>query len=121
MAILALGVAVYCRPVRSQAWAEAGPAKIAMLTLATLWFSPVVWSYHFVAATPVLAILFLRGRYRWQWVVPVVVVWGGALGLLYFNAARVAGVLLWMSLLLGAGLVVFPAAADTDVEYEYNT
>ena len=32
-----------------------------MMTLATLWFSPVVWSYHFVAATPVLAILFLRG------------------------------------------------------------
>ena len=54
MAVLALGVAVYCRPVRSQAWAVQGPAKIAMLSLATIWFSPVVWSYHFVAATPVL-------------------------------------------------------------------
>ena len=80
MAVLALGVAIYCRPVGIRAWAEEGPAKIAMMTLATLWFSPVVWSYHFVAATPVLAILLLRGRYRWQWVVPVVVVWGGALG-----------------------------------------
>ena len=114
MAILALGVAIYCRPVGSQAWAEQGPAKIAMMTLATLWFSPVVWSYHLVAATPVLAILFLRGRYRWQWVVPVVVVWAGSLGLLAFDAARAAGVLLWMSLLLGAGLVAFPAAADTE-------
>ena len=87
-----------------------------MMTLATLWFSPVVWSYHFVAATPVLAILLLRGRYRWQWVVPVVVVWVGALSLLAFDAARAAGVLLWMSLLLGAGLVVFPAAADTECQ-----
>jgi hypothetical protein len=114
MIILALGVAIYCRPVKSQEWVEHGPAKIAMLTLSTIWFSPVVWSYHFVAATPVLAILFLRARYRWQWVLPVAVVWTGALGLLAFNAARVAGVLLWMSLLLGAGLVVFPQVADTE-------
>ena len=114
MAIVALGVAIYCRPVKPQAWAEQGPAKIAMMTLATLWFSPVVWSYHFVAATPVLAILLLRGRYRWQWVVPVVVVWVGGLALLSFDVARVAGVLLWMSLLLGAGLVAFPAVGDTE-------
>ena len=118
LAVLALGVAIYCRPVSSQAWAEQGPAKIAMLTLATLWFSPVVWSYHLVAATPTLAILFLRGRYRWQRVVPVVAVWGGALGLLAFDVARVAGVLLWMSLLLGAGLAAFPAEADT-YSHEY--
>ena len=85
-----------------------------MLTLATLWFSPVVWSYHFVAATPVLAILLLRGRYRWQWVVPVVAVWAGALVLLKFDVARASGVLLWMSLLLGAGLVAFPAVVDTE-------
>ena len=116
MAVLALGVAIYCRPVRPTAWADQGPAKIAMITLATLWFSPVVWSYHFVAATPVLAILLLRGRYRWQWVVPVIVVWAGGLCLLAFDVARVAGVLFWMSLLLGAGLVVFTAATDTDAD-----
>jgi hypothetical protein len=120
MAVLALGVAVYCRPVRLQAWAEQGPAKIAMLTLATLWFSPVVWSYHLVAATPTLAILFLRGRYRWQRVLPVVAVWAGAMGLLAFDVARVAGVLLWMSLLLGAGLAAFPAGADT-CSHEYSS
>ncbi len=119
MAILALGVAIYCRPVSSQAWPEQGPAKIAMMTLATLWFSPVVWSYHLVAATPVLAILLLRGRYRWQWVLPAVAVWAGAISLLAFDAARAAGVLLWMSLLVGAGLVVFPAAADTEAKPEY--
>jgi hypothetical protein len=119
MAVLALGVAIYCRPVGPQAWPEQGPAKIAMMTLATLWFSPVVWSYHFVAAAPVLAILLLRGRYRWQWVVPVVLVWAGGLGLLAFDVARFAGVLLWMSLLLGAGLVAFSSKADT-ASYGYN-
>ncbi|MEI8373156.1 MAG: glycosyltransferase family 87 protein [Planctomycetota bacterium] len=116
MAILVLGVAIYCRPVKSQDWAERGPAKIALLTLATIWFSPVVWSYHFVAATPVLAILLLRGRYRWQWVVPVIVVWGGALGLLAIDAIRAAGVLLWMSLILSAGLVVFPIEKDIEAD-----
>jgi hypothetical protein len=120
MAILALGVAIYCRPEASRAWSEQGPNKIAMMTLATVWFSPVVWSYHLVAATPVLAILFLRGRYRWQWVVPVVVVWVGALVLLASDVARASGVLLWMSLLLGAGLVAFPAKADT-ARYEYSS
>ena len=114
MAVLALGVAIYCRPVGCQAWAEEGPAKIAMMTLATLWFSPVTWSYHFVAAAPVLAILLLRGRYRWQWVVPVVAVWVGALGLLAFGAMRASGLLLWMSLLLGVGLVAFPVGRDTE-------
>ena len=113
-AVLALCVAIYCRPVLPRAWAEKGPAKIAMLTLSTLWFSPVVWSYHPVAAVPVLAILLLRGHYRWQWVVPVVAVWVVALGLMAFDVARASGVLLWMSLLLGAGLVVFPATKDTE-------
>jgi len=113
MAILAVAVAIYCRPVRSQAWPEQGPAKIAMMTLATVWFSPVVWSYHLVAATPVLAILFVRGRYRWQWVAPVVAVWAGSLVLLASDVARASGILLWMSLLLGAGLVAFPVRADT--------
>jgi hypothetical protein len=120
LVILALVMAVYCRPVTVTAWAEKGPAKIAMMMLATIWFSPVVWSYHFVAATPVLAILLLRGRYRWQWVLPVVVVWAGALALLASDTLRAAGVLLWMSLLLGAGLALFPARADT-VNNEYCT
>jgi hypothetical protein len=118
LAFLALGLAIYFRPVSQAAWANQGPAKIAMMMLATIWFSPVVWSYHFVAATPVLAILLLRGRYRWQWVAPVIAVWGLSLGLLASDTVRAAGVLLWMSLLLGAGLVLFPAKADTCI-HEY--
>ena len=37
------------------------------------------------------------------------------------DTARTAGVLLWMSLLLGAGLVVFGAEADTEAKHEYCT
>jgi hypothetical protein len=106
--LLFLAVAVYCRPVRPAEWAEKGPSKLVMLSLATLWFSPVTWSYHFVAATPALAALLLRARYRWAWILPVFLLWGGALCLLKFETMRVAGVLLWMSLLLGAGLLVYP-------------
>ncbi len=112
MGLLALGVAVYCRPRKSEG-AEGRRDKIVMITLATLWFSPVVWSYHFVAATPVLAVLLLRGRYRWQLVVPVVGLWLGAFCLLKFEAARAAGVLLWMTLLLGAAFAGLPVASES--------
>ena len=61
-----------------------------MLSLATLWFSPVTWSYHFVAATPAVAALFLPHRYRWAWVIPVFVVWCTHC-LLGFASMRTAG------------------------------
>ena len=123
-ALLFLAVAFYCRPEMKkgtslisehgrETTSSMGPSgyqpKLVMLTLATLWFSPVTWSYHFVAATPAVAALLLRARYRWAWVMPVVVVWCAALCLLSFATMRAAGVLLWMSLLIGAGLVVYPA------------
>ncbi len=123
-ALLFLAVAYYCRPemkkgtslisaprreITSGGMVSSGyQSKLVMLTLATLWFSPVTWSYHFVAATPAVAALLLRARYRWAWVIPVVVVWCAALCLLSFAAMRTAGVLLWMSLLIGGGLILYP-------------
>jgi len=128
MGLLALGVAIYCRPARSfnpeptataadgldprRRWLRVKrpfPQKLIMLSLATLWFSPVAWSYHFVAATPAVAALLLAARYRWTWIALILVVWFGGLSLLAFDTMRAAGVLLWMSLLLGAGLLVYPA------------
>ncbi len=125
MGLLAVGVAIYCRPERTivafrsakvallsrSERRQSGfslPSKLIMLSLATLWFSPVAWSYHFVAATPAVAALLLRARYRWTWIAPILVVWFGGLSLLAFDTMRAAGVLLWMSLLLGAGLLVYP-------------
>ena len=109
-ALLLLAVAYYCRPEKGTSLISApnNRAQFVMLTLATLWFSPVTWSYHFVAATPAVAALLLRARYRWALVIPVFVVWCAALCLLGFATMRAAGVLLWMSLLIGAGLLVYP-------------
>ncbi len=72
-ALLFLAVAYYCRPetrkgtsliIAPRREATSGcmgssgyQSKLVMLTLATLWFSPVTWSYHFVAATPAVAAL----------------------------------------------------------------
>lgn len=107
MALLGVVVAIYCRPTSSRGGSEDMSNKIALLSLATLWFSPVVWSYHFVAATPALAILLMRCRYRSGWVLSIVGLWAGSLCLLGSNVARSAGVLLWMSLFLGVGLALF--------------
>jgi hypothetical protein len=136
-ALLFIAVAFYCRPEkgpekgtsiisapekgtspigarhpegRSGKWLMSPfPQKLVMLSLATLWFSPVTWSYHFVAATPAVAALLLRARYRWALVMPVFVVWSAALCLLGIATMRAAGVLLWMSLVSGLGLVLYPS------------
>ena len=62
-----------------------------------------------MAAVPALAALLLRARYRWVYVAPIVLVWSGGFCLFGFDAMRAAGVLLWISLLLGAALLIYPA------------
>ena len=45
-----------------------------------------VFTTNLVAAAPVLAILLLHGRYRWQWVVPVVAVKCGQMSIVWPEA-----------------------------------
>jgi hypothetical protein len=108
-ALLAVGVAAFCRRERKGAPARQGPdelpAQIALVVLATLWFSPVVWSYHLTAATPALAVVLYRCRHHQPAAWAVVGAWLTALGLLACPVARAAGILLWLSLLLGLALV----------------
>ena len=106
-ALLAMAVAAFCRRPEGETPAVQGPMEIALIVLATLWFSPVVWSYHLTAATPALAMLLTRHRAagRWRAIAIVVIVWPLALCLLAWPVARALGVLLWLSLLLGAALV----------------
>ncbi len=58
MSLLALAIVIYCRrpgrDLRPGQWAT----EIALVVLATLWFSPLVWSYHLTAALPALAVVF---------------------------------------------------------------
>ena len=104
--MLALGIAVFCWPPGRRAPAARQSTEIALIVLATLWFSPVVWSYHLTAATPALALVISRDQDRWRLLsLLVAVVWLAALGLLCWPVARACGVLLWLSLWLGVALV----------------
>ena len=89
-ALLAMAVAAFCCRPESEMPAVQGPMEIALIVLATLWFSPVVWSYHLTAATPALAMLLTRHRAagRWRAIAIVAFVWLLALCLLAWPVAR---------------------------------
>ena len=101
-AFLALG-AVVLRAIRRPAhtlapgdWA----VEIALVVLCTVWFSPVVWSYHLTAALPALAVVMAgsdESRKR-----AVSLVWLAGVALFAVPLARAAGHMLWASLFLGA-------------------
>jgi hypothetical protein len=103
--LLATAVALYWRRPGRGLSARQWATEIAMLVLSTLWFSPVVWSYHPTAATPALALVLSRLARRRRLLWTIVALWLLSLALLAFPVARVLGNLLWMSLLLGAALV----------------
>ena len=103
--LLGAGVAVYCR---RPAWATSPRQwsnEIALAALSTLWFSPVVWSYHPTAAAPALAVVLgkVAGRPAWAWAIACT--WMAAISLLGLPALRAWGDLLWLSFALGAMLV----------------
>lgn len=105
MGLLGLGVLVFCRrPGRDLSPAQ-WSAEIALIVLSTLWFSPLVWSYHPTAATPALAILVARSPKHTRLVWAVAVFWLLSQILLAWPVARAAGVLLWANLLVGAVLI----------------
>ncbi|MGA2033544.1 MAG: glycosyltransferase family 87 protein [Thermoguttaceae bacterium] len=102
---LAAAIALFCRRKGCALSPEKWSVEIALVTLATLWFSPVTWSYHPTAALPALAIVLNRcgRRPTWAWI--VCLVWLAALGLLALPVARAAGDLLWLSFAVGAALI----------------
>jgi hypothetical protein len=90
-------------------------AEIALAALATMWFSPIVFSYHPTAALPALAVILGSRWERSRLKILTLVVWLLAMVLLAFPAARAAGDLLWASLLLGltVGVIAETAARTT--------
>ncbi len=78
--------------------------EIATVCLATLWFSPILFSYHPVAALPALAILLAGPPGRLKHV--SLVAWVVATVLLAVPQARFVGEILWASGLLGLALVL---------------
>lgn len=105
MLSLGAGVGFFCR----RPWHVLSPpqwsAEIALIVLSTLWFSPLVWSYHPTAATPALALVLSHGPRRLRLAWTITALWLLSIALLAWPAARAFGVLLWMNLLLGGALV----------------
>jgi hypothetical protein len=102
---LGLAVVAYCRlpgrELSSRRWAT----EIALIVLATLWFSPLVWSYHPTAALPALALVFARAPRHSRLALAMAVIWLVSLALMALPIARVLGVTLWTNLLVGVILI----------------
>jgi hypothetical protein len=105
MALLVLAVGFVCRRPGRELSPGQWASENALIVLATLWFSPLVWSYHPTAATPALALILSRGsQHNWlSWTVGLL--WLLGMVLLAWPVARTYGDLLWVSLLVGAVLV----------------
>lgn len=105
VAALSLAGLCFChRP-----WYDTSPqqwsAEIALLLLATLWFSPVVWGYHPTSVVPALAIV-VRKSSEYPWIGRgMVLVWLVTLVLFAVPGARLLGHVTVASLLLGAAVV----------------
>lgn len=116
--LIGLGILAVSRRAAWATWPDQWGSEIALLALATLWFSPVAWSYHNTAVAPALAAILGR-RQRHPWIAWLIVgLW--ALGMASFGVrlARGLGVTLWLSLLMGALLVGTTRRADPATEQE---
>ncbi len=115
LAVLVVAVAFFCRKAGDGLPAARRAAEIALVVLATMWFSPIVFSYHGTAALPALAVVLGT---RWERSLlkrAALIVWVLAALLLALPEARSAGELLWASLLLGAVVAITgrgPVSAD---------
>ncbi|HEY2837511.1 MAG TPA: glycosyltransferase family 87 protein, partial [Pirellulales bacterium] len=82
--------------LRPEDWA----AEISIVLLTTLWFSPVVWSYHFTAAFPAIALLMARQDHEAS-KRTTAVVWIIAGACFAIPLARAGGHMLWATLFIG--------------------
>lgn len=77
------------------------PLEIALVSLSTIWFSPVVWSYHLLSIAPALALILLRERHERLAVWSLVGFWVAAMASLGSIDLRSYGALLVTSWVLG--------------------
>jgi hypothetical protein len=103
---IGLGVLTVCRRPANRLGPQEWATQIALVLLATLWFSPVIWSYHPIAAAPALAVVLARKPAfpRTAWL--VVGLWLSSMILLAIDVARLLCVQLWASMILGVVLTV---------------
>jgi len=90
--------------------------EIALVCLTTIWFSPVAWSYHFLAVTPAMALILVRKHHDPVAVWSLVALWIVALALLGSPNARSYGEMLITSAVLAVAacrLSRFTPAGET--------
>lgn len=117
MGLLGVGFLLLLRGPAQRMTPQRFPAEIALVALATVWFSPIVWSYHLVSITPALALILVRERQAPLAVWSLVAVWLLALASLGSLDLRAYGVMYFASWVLGLAMLrlarIGPAAADT--------
>jgi hypothetical protein len=105
VALLVLAIGVYCRRPGCDLSPERWSTEITLMVLSTLWFSPLVWSYHPTAAVPALALIFGRAPQHPKLALNVAILWIVSLLLMGSPVARALGVTFWMNVLLGVFLM----------------
>jgi hypothetical protein len=103
--LLGLAVLAAWRKPAEQLSLSQWSTEIALVSLATLWFSPVIWGYHPTAAAPALLLVLARvcDRPKLFWTINLG--WIAAVCLLGIPLAREFGEMYWTVLLLGGLLL----------------
>ncbi len=103
--LLGLGVLAAWRRPAGQLSVSQSSTEIALVSLATLWFSPVIWGYHPTAAAPALLVVLARVWRRPGLFWTITLGWIAAICLLGCQLAREFGEMYWAVLLLGGLLL----------------
>ncbi len=104
LAGLAAGIVTLLRRPGTALSHEDWAGEIALLLLCTVWFSPVVWSYHLTAVLPALAVIMAQDRFEAPKRI-VTIAWIVGLALFTVPLGRAAGHMLLTSYLIGAVLL----------------
>jgi hypothetical protein len=106
MGLLGLGLAIVWRRAASSTSATQWATEIALVVLATIWFSPVAWAYYFTALAPPLAVVIGRRAEHPRLATVTAVVWLATLAMLGWPPARAAGFMLWATFFIGLAVVL---------------
>jgi hypothetical protein len=108
--LVATGLAWFWRRPAKVVDEEQQATEIATVCLATLWFSPILFSYHPIAALPGLAILVGNQQAGWTRR-GTLIAWVVATALLGVPQARFVGEILWASGLVGIAVISLSAVS----------
>jgi hypothetical protein len=103
--LLGLGVLAAWRRPAAQLSVSQWSTEIALVSLATFLFSPVIWGYHPTAAAPALLLVLARIGNRPKLFWAITLGWALAVCLLGWTLAREFGEMYWAVLLLGGLLL----------------